>query len=60
MTNQDSILEIRAITLPTKVCLVKVIVFFFFFPVSSHIYCSFFFSLSFNFTILYWFCHILK
>ena len=32
MTNLDNILKSRDITWPTKVCLVKAMVFFFFFP----------------------------
>ena len=69
MTNLDSILKSRDITLPTKVCLVKAMVF----PVvmfGCELDCEegwasknwFFFLNIFNFTlfyftILYWFCH---
>ena len=73
MTNLDSILKSRNITLPTKVCLVKAIVF----PlviygceswtvkkaerqrIDAFVF-VFFLILFFNFTILYWFCHISK
>ena len=68
MTNLDSILKSRDITLPTNVCLVKAMVF----PVVMYgceswtikkAECrrtdAFFFLILFlNFTILYWFCHI--
>ena len=48
MTNLDSILKSRDISLPKKVHLVKAMLFFF---------VCFFVCLFFYFTILYWFCH---
>ena len=84
MTNLDSILKSRDITLLTKVHLVKAMVFpmvmygceswtvkkaecqridaFVFFLINKFYFYLFFiflyFILFFNFTILYWFCHI--
>ena len=70
MPNLDNILKSRDITLPTKVRLVKAMVF----PIVMHgceswtvkkaehrrtdFFFNIYFILSFNFTILYWFCHI--
>ena len=73
MTNLDSILKSRDITLPSKVCLVKAMVFQVVMygceswtvkkaehrRIDAFVLFLFYFIL-FNFTILYWFCHISK